>query len=150
MIGEICAEIKNYFCMKGDILIGDYSIQDGAIVPSVDILENQYFRIVGSVFNDGVHQNTTALELTDEPEFHGAIWLMRVPQDIIDLATEIEAWKDANAEAITSPYQSESFGGYSYSKASGTGGTGNAVGVDWRNQASFASRLNPYRRIRAL
>lgn len=149
MVGEICAEIKNYFVKKEDILVGDYSVQNGTIVPSVNIAEGQYYRIIGSIFNDGVHKDDT---LHDEGEFHGAIWLMRVPQDIIELAEEIEAWKDkymgVDSQAL-SPYQSESFGGYSYSKASGGSRSGGS-GVDWKDQAMFASRLNPYRRIRAI
>lgn len=148
MLAEICAEIRNYFVKKEDIIIGDFSVEGGNIVPFVGILNNQYYRIVGSIFNDGVHkygdENDT---LTDEGEFHGAIWLMRVPQEIIALNDDIEAWKQANADVINSPYQSESFGGYSYSKGTNTDGT---VGSDWRKQSDFASRLNPYRRIRVL
>lgn len=147
MLTEVCAEIKNYFCKKEDRIIGDFSIVGGNIVPSVDLAENQYFRIVGSVFNDGVHKNGD--QLTDETEFHGAVWKMRIPQDVIDLADEITEWQTKNADAIASPYASESFGGYSYTKASGYGNS-DKVGSDWRNQASFSARLNPYRRIRVL
>lgn len=147
MLTEICAEIKNYFCKPEDIITGNFSIIDGDIVPSVELAENQYFRIVGSVFNDGVHKNGDAL--IDETDFHGAVWKMRVPQDVIDLAEEIDEWRTKNADVITSPYMSESFGGYSYSKASGYGTT-NKVGSDWRDQMAFSARLNQYRRIRVL
>ena len=147
MLNEICAEIRNYFCTIDDVVIDNYVIQNGEIVPSVDLAENQYFRIVGSVFNDGVHKNGD--QLIDEVEFHGAVWKMRIPQDVIDLADEITEWRTKNADAIASPYASESFGGYSYTKASGYGNS-DKVGSDWRNQASFSARLNPYRRIRVL
>lgn len=147
MLTEICAEIKNYFCTIDDILIGDYSIENGAIVPSIDFSENQYFRIVGSIFNDGVHKNGDAL--IDEATFHGSVWKMRVPQDIITLADEIADWQVKNADVIASPYVSESFGGYTYTKASGYGNQ-NSMGTDWRSQASFAARLKPYRRIRVI
>lgn len=147
MLTEICAEIKNYFCKPEDIITGNFSIVDGSIVPSIDFAEGQYFRIVGSVFNDGVHKDGDAL--IDEAEFHGAVWKMRVPQEIINLAEEIDDWQTKNADTITSPYMSESFGGYTYTKAIGYGTT-DKVGSDWRSQASFASRLNPYRRIRVL
>ena len=145
MLTEICAEIRNYFCKAEDRIIGDFSIVDGSIVPSVDLANDQYYRIVGSIFNDGVHRSTDILK--DESEFHGAVWKMRVPQDVIDLAEDIEAWKEKNADTIASPYVSESFGGYSYSKGSGTDGT---IGASWKNQADFASRLRPYRRIRVI
>lgn len=148
MLTQICAEIKNYFCKEEDRIIGDFSIVDGSIVPSVDLADDQYFRVVGSVFNDGVHKNGDAL--IDEDEFHGAVWKMRIPQDVIQLAEEIADWQTKNADAINSPYSSESFGGYSYTKSGGYSGGSDKVGSDWRNQASFAARLNPYRRIRVL
>ena len=145
MLTEICAEIKNYFCKPEDRIIGNFKVEDGNIVPPVSVAEGQYFRIVGSVFNDGVHQMSDILH--DEDEFHGAVWLMRVPQDIVDLAEEIEAWQTKNADAIASPYMSESFGGYSYSKGSAMDGV---TGISWLNQLVFATRLKPYRRIRVL
>lgn len=107
------------------------------------IQDNQYFRIVGSVFNDGVHQYTSELELTDET-FTGAIWLMAIPKDVIDLATEISDWKEKYADTVNSPFQSESFGGYSYSKASGGSSSGSS-GPTW--QSVFAKRLNEWRKI---
>lgn len=145
MLDQICAEIRNYFSSKDDIFIGDFEIIDGNITPPIPIVENQYYRIVGSIFNDGVHKYDD--ELTDESKFNGAVWLMRVPQDLIDLAEEIEDWQNKNADVLSSPYQSESFGGYSYTKASGSGNaTGNAY--DWKQ--AFASRLNRYRKIRTI
>ena len=152
MLTEICAELKNYFCKEEDIIIGDFSIVGGAIVPSVNIAENQYYRIVGSVFNDGVHKyGDEADVLTDESEFHGAVWLMRVPSAVIQLAQDIQDWMNKygviDSENM-SPYSSESFGGYSYSKAQGFAGSGGAMLNSW--QAVFDGRLKPYRRIRVL
>ena len=68
---------------------------------------------------------------------------MAIPKDFLAIAKEIEDWQTQYAKALTSPYQSESFGGYSYSKASGKNGGG---AVTW--QDAFASKLNLYRRIR--
>lgn len=147
MLTQICAEIKNYFSSESDRVIGDFKIVDGNIVPSVSISENQYYRIVGSVFNDGVHkQGDISDVLQDEGTFHGAVWLMRVPQDVINLATEIAEWQTKNADILLSPYQSESFGGYSYSKASSNSATGGSY--NWKD--AFASRLNQYRKIRVV
>lgn len=152
MLNEICAKLKNYFCLEGDKVFGDFSVVDGAIVPPVDIAEGQYYRIVGSVFNDGVHlfgKNTK--KLVDEPKFHGAIWKMRVPKDVIDLAKEIEDWqaKYGSIESENmSPYTSESFGGYSYSKGVSNRGYGGGSGsaVTW--DSVFMPRLSQYMRIR--
>jgi hypothetical protein len=68
---------------------------------------------------------------------------MAIPKNFLMLAQEIEDWQEQNGKAVASPYQSESFGGYSYSKASGKNGGGS---YSW--QDAFATRLNLYRRIR--
>lgn len=139
MLSEICFEIKNYFCRNPkDKHFGDFKIENGVISPSFDLKEGQYYRIYGSVFNDGVHKFGEAL--SDE-EFNGSLWLMKVPQDFLNLVTEIEEWCETYSEKVSSPYQSESFSGYSYSIASGSHGK-----ITW--QDAFATRLSMYRRIR--
>jgi len=123
-------------------LFGAFEISGGKIVDSdftEAIQEGQYFRIVGSVFNDGIYKNTNDLELTDEL-FVGAVWLMAIPKEVVALSDEIDEWISKNANVINSPYQSESFGGYSYSKATSTDG-----GLTW--QSFFANRLNKWRKI---
>ena len=141
MLTEICAEIKNYFIDRDkDIHMGEFTISDGSIdLPF--LLEGQYFRIVGSALNDGVWQYPAHLP-TDEV-FSGAVWAMRVPPSLIALAAEIEQWQTENAAVLNSPYQSESFGGYTYSKASGR--NGESAAYTWKDQ--FSARLNPYRRL---
>lgn len=152
MLDVICNEIHNYFTSDDDMWIGDFSVVNGAITPPFDIQENQYFRIVGSVFNDGVYKYTDDLRLIDENEFHGAVWLMKVPKAFLDLVAEIEAWQAKYGgidSPAMSPYTSESFNNYSYSKgASVSTGSGSSGGSTW--QTVFAARLNPYRRIRTV
>ena len=146
MLTELCAELKNYFLRdrNADIHYGEYTISGGSIdLPF--LLDGQYFRIVGSVLNDGVYQYP-AFGLADE-EFSGAVWAMAVPPSVIALAADIEAWNTANADALASPYTSESFGGYSYTKASGESFNGSGA-YTWRDQ--FASRLAKYRRLSVL
>jgi len=140
MLTEVCAEIRNYFVK--DIHNGTFEIVGGKITPLDFIQENQYFRIVGSVFNDGVYKNTADLELTNEV-FCGAVWSMALPPALIDLAAEIKKYNESD-EAKPSAYTSESFGGYSYSKATDE----NGVPMGWKKV--FASRLNKYRRISVL
>lgn len=147
MIGDICAEIKNYFTYEEDRHIGDWTISNGMLIPAITI-PTDYIRIVGSRLNDGVHERTNGTFTLVDEEFHGAIWIMSVPDDFKTLAAEIEAWNATYSDIIKSPYQSESFGGYSYSKASGNG-SGNGTGAPtWQSQ--FSDRLNRYRRIREL
>lgn len=145
MLTELCAELKNYFLRnrEADIHYGEYTISGGSIdLPF--LLNGQYFRIVGSLLNDGVYQYP-ADGLADEV-FTGAVWAMAVPPYVVDLAAEIDAWNAANATALASPYTSESFGGYSYTKASGNSESGGAY--SWKDQ--FASRLSKWRRLSVL
>lgn len=138
MVGEMCATLRNYFTT--DVIEGDFEIVDSCItVPG--LIRGQYFRIDGSVFNDGVHRYGER-NMNGDETFTGTITAMAVPPAFEALASEIEAWQEKNAEIITSPYQSESFGGYSYSKASGNSSYSKA---SW--QSTFASRLNRWRKI---
>lgn len=136
MLTEICAEIKNYFCKK--IYTKEFSIINGEL-KDVDFLQDgQYFRIVGSVMNDGVYQYP-AYDLNDE-KFSGAIWSMAVPPAVIDLAGKIEKFCKSDDNKPTA-YVSESFGGYSYSKATDSSG----IAAGWKTV--FAKELNAWRKI---
>lgn len=143
MLTELCHELNNWFDTERHF--GLFTIENGEL--SVSFLQNgQYFRIVGSVFNDGVHQYPDT-RLSDET-FDGAVWAMAVPPAIMTLNQDIMAWQrkygTADSEAM-SPFTSESFGGYSYSKSSGSSGS-DTGGVSWKT--AFASRLNQWRKIR--
>ena len=133
---NLCAEIRNYFETKKRF--GTFTISGGSISPSDFLQDGQYYRIVGSVFNDGVHRHP-AHDLTDET-FVGAVWAMAVPPAVVDLATEIEEYNKSDV-GKPSPYISENFGGYGYTKATDANGTP----IGW--QKAFASRLNKYRKL---
>lgn len=138
MLTELCAELHNYFTEEDDHHFGKFEISGGALAPSDFLKEGQYFRIIGSIFNDGVYKYP-ASDLTDE-EFDGAVWAMRIPPAVIALSAEIEEYNKSDA-AKTSPYTSESFGGYSYTKATDK----NGAPITW--QSAFAKRLNKWRKI---
>lgn len=146
MLTELCKEINNWF--EHAKFLGTFTIKDGALTEDCELQEGQYFRIVGSVFNDGVHQYP-ANNLTDET-FDGGVWAMAIPKDVIALSAEIQAWKDKYQSidsAAMSPFNSESFGGYSYSKGGG-GSSSGKVDLSGTWQGAFADRLNHYRKIR--
>jgi hypothetical protein len=150
MLSELCQELKNWFDRGQPKIHGAFEISEGKIVDTdfTDVIKyNQYFRIIGSVFNDGVYEYTEGLVLIDEM-FVGSIWLMAIPPDIILLNKDIDQWIANYGEVVNSPYSSESFGGYSYSKSSGRSENSGLSGPTW--QSTFASRLNMYRRISAL
>ena len=75
--------------------------------------------------------------------FTGTIWALAIPKSVVELSVKIEEWQSKNGEAVASPYSSESFGGYSYTKA--TDPNSGAVAT-W--ETVFRSQLNPYRQIR--
>ena len=139
MLEQVLMNIRRWFPVEGGIHSGTFTIKDGGITLPF-LADGQYFRICGSVFNDGLHQYNV-LDLVDET-FNGTIWALAIPKSVIDLSKEIEKWQEKNGESSTSPYQSESFGGYSYSKATDaeTGGA-----VTW--QSAFKQQLSAWRKI---
>lgn len=134
MIDAICASLRNYFVVE--IVDGEYTVTDGGITLPF-LAAGQFFRVVGSVFCDGVYR--CGDKLPADETFDGAIWAMAIPPALEAIAAEIEEWKAKNADVLASPYQSESFGGYSYSKGTGSDS------ASW--QGAFASRLNRWRKI---
>ena len=134
MLETVLQNLNNWFLVPDGVHAGEFTVQGGQI--TLPFLQTgQYFRVVGSVFNDGLHQYPVA-DLTDET-FTGSVWALAVPKAVIELAEEIDAWQTKNGDP--GPFTSESFGGYSYSKA--TNASGMAVG--W--QDVFKSRLNDWR-----
>lgn len=148
LLETVCAHIHNYFTDEADILAGDWTITDGAIdLSDTSVKPGQYFRIVGSTFNDGVYKyGEEAAELTDET-FTGEIWPMKVPRPFLQTVSEIEAWQAQYGAAMASPYQSENvIGVYSYTKGT-TGSSGATSSADaWKD--IFKSSLNPWRKLR--
>ena len=142
MLTELCAELHNYFLPEGENSIhhGRFSIKNGVISPAEFLKDGQYFRICGSVFNDGVHKFPLDTALEDE-EFDGSVWAMAVPPAVVALSKEIDEYVEKNEP---SAFTSESFGGYSYTRAK------NSKGQNAGWQSAFGSRLNMWRRIRAL
>ena len=182
MLTELCQELRNWFVLNR--YEGTFTISGGTL--TADFLqEGQYFRIIGSVFNDGVHcyrtiepaeeepaaapageeqtggesqeqtgetQATTQEEPTDvliDETFVGSVWALAIPKAVIQLAADIAAWKTkyggVDSQAM-SPYTSESFAGYSYTKAaSSSSGTAGSTPTGWKSV--FASELNRWRKI---
>ena len=140
---EVCDYLNNYFWEKK--IVGKFSIENGSVTISA-LKSGQYFRIIGSTFNDGVHLYP-ATDLHDE-EFEGTIEAMAIPAVVIAIASDIKDWQTkyggANSAAM-SPFNSESFNGYSYSK-SGSGNANSGSNVTW--QDVFGGRLNKYRKLR--
>ena len=148
MLTEICNYLKNWF--SNEHYIGAIAITNGIIRCNsklVEIAEGQYFRVIGSILSDGVYKYGT--DTLDDEEFTGAVWLMRVPADVIAIAAEVTEWMEKYGGAdssANSPYNSESFGGYSYSKSSGGSSDGSAdLAPAWAK--AYGARLSRYKKI---
>lgn len=141
---EICDYIHNYF--EQEVKEGEFTITGGALADSSFILENQYYRIEGSTFNDGIYKHPTT-DLTDET-FKGAITLMAVPKDVLKVLADATQWETDNAADLkmaNKPFNSESFAGYSYSKGTSTKKDGSTGTYSWRDV--FGDKLKAYRKI---
>ncbi len=141
MLEQVLRHLNNWFLV--DIHEGTFTVENGSITLPF-LLTNQYFRICGSVFNDGLHQYP-ADDLTDET-FTGTVWALAVPKAVVTLSEDIAAWEGKNGEAVASPYQSESFGGYSYTKRSAGSDSGTLNG--WPDV--FRGRLNDWRKLKGV
>lgn len=147
MLTELCQELHNWFDRERHT--GTFEITGGVITASF-LVPGQYYRVIGSIFNDGVHEYTGEADedLKDET-WEGAVWALAIPKAVINLSTEIDAWRqkyERAGSAAMSPFTSESFGGYSYSK-SGAGTSSSTTGATgW--VGAFASQLNRWRKIR--
>lgn len=142
MLNELCLELNNFF--EYARYIGTITIENGNVQTEM-LSDGQYFRIVGSVFNDGVYQYP-ATDLHDET-YYGGLWAMAVPKEVIALADEIKEWQTKYGgidSTAMSPYQSESFGGYSYSK--GYSNSDGDTSVSWKN--TFKDRLANWRKLK--
>lgn len=138
MLADLCKQLNNWFDYKR--LFGTFTISEGTLEVE-GAQTGQYIRICDSVFNDGVYQYPVS-GLKDET-FEGVIWLMAVPDEVIRLSNEIDEWIEKYSDTLQSPFQSESFGGYSYSKGSSTGSDG--TGTTWSD--IFADRLRRWQKV---
>lgn len=140
-VGDVLASVNNRF--EGAPVKGLWSVSAGKLVPAsgqeLPLASGQWYVIAGSALNDGLHKRGAG-GLADE-EFDGTVTPLRIPRDLLDLVEEIDAWEEGQAGA-SGPYASESFGGYSYSRA-----TDPATGLPMTWQAVFRSRLNRWRKL---
>ncbi len=152
MLQAVLEHIHNYFGKSR--FSGTYTVSGGSIAGLDFLKEGQRFLVTGSDLNDGVYtyhadgikndDDIAGAGLSDET-FTGAIVGLAVPPQVIALAAEITEWVGKNGDAINSPYTSESFGGYSYTLATGTGADGTSTGAGWHTV--FGNRLNRWRKV---
>ena len=92
MLEQILMEIHNWFRVRDEldgIHPGTYTIEGGGIVLPF-LAPSQYFRIMGSVFNDGLHRYGPDMEALTDETFEGTVWALAVPKALVELAGEVE------------------------------------------------------------
>lgn len=139
MLETVLNHLHNWFPVAGGARAGTFIIVSGTL--KAEFLANgQYYRIEGSVFNDGLHRYPCDEDgrMSDET-FTGRIIPLAIPKAVIKLSEEIGKWCESNP---VSDKTSESFDGYSYTRGSGTDGSSSG---GW--QAAFRSRLNAWKKV---
>jgi hypothetical protein len=145
MLYEICEHLHNFFDQRDgeyiDRAYDEFTISNGVLSPlSSSLIAGQYIRIVGSLLNDGIYllpDDFSVSELADET-FTGAVFGLDISKDLVTLSTEITAYVAANP---ATGYVSESFGGWSGSRATGASG----APLSW--ETVYGARLNRWRKI---
>ena len=143
MLSEICAYLHNYFDYERHY--GDISIIGGVIFcngEQISLDGVQHFALFRNRIPLGVFS-----EVPSDKTFEGAIWLMDIPDAIINADKWADDWMKTNGSAdsaTNSGFQSESFGGYSYNKGTNSSGKGGSSVFD---NAQFNRMLSPYRKL---
>lgn len=143
MLEQVMEYCNNYFYKAKEV--GRFSIVSGRISNRGVFKAGQYVRIIGSDFNDGVYKiesltdgkiNIASLE---DEMFEGAIVALAVPKSFLSIVKDIEAFESSASSGI-SPYISESFENYSYTRA-----TKDGKPLSWVDL--YGDRLSQYRKM---
>ncbi len=137
-IEEVMRYCRNFF-ISSTRVSDIFHIKGGVILESLPFIDNQYVWITGSTLNDGIYK--LPIENLSDETFEGEIIGLKPPKAFLDLVNEISKWQEKYGDVAISPYQSESFNGYSYSKKSGA----DASGLNWQSQ--FKKQLSKWRKI---
>lgn len=139
---RVMNECRNYF--ETGYYKTTFTISGGAISPHFLFKPGSYIAIADSFYHNGVFRMGDGGVLEGVPAgvfdetFVGRVYFLCPPSGFLQLCGDIASFI---AKTPNGAYQSESFGAYSYTRASGAGG-----GVlTW--QEHFADSLSPYRRM---
>lgn len=139
---RVMRECRNYF--ETGYLKTQFTIAGGVISPGALFRAGAYIAITGSLFHNGVFliAEGNVLEgaapgVADET-FVGRVYFLCPPAGFLDVCQDIAAFIEKTPKG---GYESESFGDYSYTRASGKSG-----GVlTWKQH--FMDDLAQYRRM---
>lgn len=139
---RVMRECRNFF--ETGYLKTTFTISGGAIAPAALFRPGTYIAVEDSMFHNGVFRVGEGGVLEGLPSgvfdetFTGRVYFLNPPSGFIVLCEEIAAFIEKTPKGA---YQSESFGAYAYTRASGKNG-----GVlTW--QERFEKDLAEYRRM---
>lgn len=140
---EILNYINNYFAISKEE--NNFNINNNAIQVRGNYLQGQYIKLEGSILNDGIYKvetlvdNTITIVGAINEEFKGTIYGLAIPKEIIGLSKKFEEQKE---KIVSSVYDSESFGEYSYTLAK------NSKGEVYTAIDTIRNDLKKYRKMR--
>ena len=138
---EILDYLNNYFYKFGEV--DTFTINNGVLDVKGNYYKGQYIKIEKSALNTGVFkvvdvtEDGVVLDDVINETFEGMVYSLAIPRPLLRTNDEIVEFKASNKP---SAIVSESFGSYSYSKA-----TKNGVSAGWRDV--FKEDLMTYRCI---
>ena len=130
-IAAVMRHVRNFF--ERGCIEGEFTVSGGVLTPAP---RAPYVAIEGSAFTNGVY-HIDELKKEQDETFIGRVWYLHPPEDFVSLCEESAKFDEKNP---TGSMQSETFGEYSYNRATSNG---NVQG--W--QMAFAQQLIPYRRM---
>lgn len=141
-VGQVMRSVNNFF--ESGYRSTNYTITGGVLSPNDLLAPGMWIAITGSIFHDGVWQLDDWLCLKDLPQctpdekFYGRVWFLHPPAEFLAVCNRIAEFVQ---KTPVGGLQSESFGEYSMTRASGKNG-----GIlTW--QEAFSDELRPYRNM---
>lgn len=137
-VAAVMRQVRNYF--EREAMDGRFVISSSVLSPAP---KAPYVYICGSAHCDGVWQLSGGTLLSErgafahDETFSGRVWGLHPPDGFLALCEKIADYDEQNPIGAV---QSESFGDYSYTRASGQNGV-----QGW--SAAFRALLLPYRRM---
>lgn len=144
ILEHVLGSIHNWF-QRDSFGVKECSVTDGALPASVPIPDGVWYRIQGSYLNDGMHLKGDSEEGLVDETFSGTITTHVIPKALLAIVEEASQWNAKYGAESSSPYQSESFGGYSYTKKSGSSSSSGPEKSGW--EAAFAGRFVQWRKL---
>lgn len=141
-VGAVMRSINNFF--ETGYRDTEYKVENGQLKPNDLHASGMWIAINGSFYHDGVWQIGDDGYLKDYPtsgvdeKFYGRVWFLHPPKAFLETCENIAEFVE---KTPAGGLQSESFGEYSQTRASGKNG-----GVlTW--QEAFADDLRPHRNM---